>query len=154
MELVNSGKLKAVAELITGVEIGSSGIAPCSYFNNFLKGDKVDVPCNAEDCEDWCPFYNKENFIHWMKEPDKKISVQDLKKPKIEDFIDDPERNGSDGCTIIVYEDEEEEYYKVLEKYCDDLENVLADTEYDLEEAECENRELKDALEKIRGVLK
>lgn len=88
-----------------------------------------------------------------LKKPDKKISVQDLKKPKIEDFIDDPERNGSDGCTIIAYEDEWEEYYIALEKYCDDLENVLADTEYDLESSECDNRELTEKLEKIRGAL-
>ena len=31
------------------------------------------------------------------------------KRPKIEDFIDDPDRNGSDGCTVVFYQDEEEE---------------------------------------------
>ena len=150
MELVNSGKLKAVANFMTDVEVNGNHL--CSYFNNSLK-ERVDVPCSACKCDGSCPFHSKEDFIKWLKEPDKKISVQDLKKPGIEEFIDDPERNGSDGCTIVVYEDEEEEYYKALEKYCDDLENVLADTEYDLEEAECENKELHDVLEKIRGVL-
>lgn len=151
MELVSLNKLEAVADFLSDDEV--FGIAPCSHFNNSLKRDRVDVSCDIGDCDGDCPFYSKENFIKWLREPDKKISVQDLKKPKIENFIDDPERNGSDGCTIVVYEDEWEEYYKALEKYCDDLENVLADAEYDFEEVECENRELQDVLEKIRGVL-
>ena len=44
-------------------------------------------------------------------------------------------------------------YIKALEEYCDNLGDALADAEYDFEEAECENRELQDVLEKIRGVL-
>lgn len=36
---------------------------------------------------------------------------------------------------------------------CDDLQNVLADTKYDLETAKCDNRELADKLEQIRGIL-
>lgn len=46
------------------------------------------------------------------------------KRPKIEDFIDDPDRNGSDGCTVVFYQDEEEEYLEALEKYCDFLESI------------------------------
>jgi hypothetical protein len=44
-------------------------------------------------------------------------------------------------------------YITALEKYCNDLESVLADTEYDLETEQCENRELTNRLEKIRGAL-
>ena len=44
-------------------------------------------------------------------------------------------------------------YIKALEEYCDNLGDALADAEYDFEEVECENRELQDVLEKIRGVL-
>lgn len=64
----------------------------------------------------------------------------DLKKPKIEDFNND-------------YFEEEKRYIEALEEYCDDLESVLADTEYDLESSECDNRELTEKLEKIRGAL-
>lgn len=42
------------------------------------------------------------------------------KRPKIEDFINDPDKNGSDGC----YQDEQKEYLKALEKYCDFLESI------------------------------
>ena len=39
-------------------------------------------------------------------------------------------------------------YIEALEKYCNDLENVLADTEYDLESEQCENKALLNKLEK------
>lgn len=138
MELVSLNKLEAVADFLSDDEV--FGIAPCSHFNNSLKRDRVDVPCDVGDCDGDCPFYSKENFLKWIKEPNKKREFVDLKKPKIEDFNND-------------YFEEEKRYIEALEEYCNDLENVLADTEYDLESAECDNRELQDVLEKIRGVL-
>ena len=68
-----------------------------------------------------------------------------MKKPKKEDFIGIDIQKGALAL--------DDDYIKALEKYCNDLENVLADTEYDLESAECDNRELTNKLEKIRGVL-
>lgn len=46
------------------------------------------------------------------------------RRPKIEDFIDDPDRNGSDGSYIAFYQHEEEEYLEALERYCDALESI------------------------------
>lgn len=138
MELVSLNKLEAVADFLSGIDI--DGQTPCQRFNDFLKRDRVNVPCDIGDCEGDCPFYSKENFLKWIKEPNKKREFVDLKKPKIEDFNND-------------YFEEEKRYIEALEEYCDDLESVLADTEYDLESSECENRELTDKLEKIRGVL-
>lgn len=138
MELVSLNKLEAVADFLSDDEV--FGIAPCSHFNNSLKRDRVNVPCDIGDCEGDCPFYSKENFLKWIKEPDKKREFVDLKKPKIEDFNND-------------YFEEEKRYIEALEEYCDDLESVLADTEYDLESSECDNRELTEKLEKIRGAL-
>ena len=138
MELVSGNKLAAVADFLSGIDI--DGQTPCQRFNDFLKRDRVNVPCDIGDCEGDCPFYSKENFLKWIKEPNKKKEFVDLKKPKIEDFNND-------------YFEEEKRYIEALEEYCDDLESVLADTEYDLESSECENRELTDKLEKIRGVL-
>lgn len=138
MELVSGNKLAAVADFLSGIDI--DGQTPCQRFNDFLKRDRVNVPCDIGDCEGDCPFYSKENFLKWIKEPNKKREFVDLKKPKIEDFNND-------------YFEEEKRYIEALEEYCDDLESVLADTEYDLESSECENRELTDKLEKIRGVL-
>lgn len=65
--------------------------------------------------------------------------------PKKEDFLCYDNKSGR----ICLNDD----YVKALEKYCSNLESVLADTEYDLESSECQNRELTNKLEKIRGVL-
>lgn len=138
MELVSSNKLAAVADFLSDDEV--FGIAPCSHFNNSLKRDRVDVPCDIGDCDGDCPFYSKENFLKWIKEPNKEREFVDLKKPKIEDFNND-------------YFEEEKRYIEALENYCNDLEDVLADTEYDLADEECTNRELRDVLKRIRGAL-
>lgn len=143
MELVSDEKLEAVADFLSDDEV--FGIAPCSHFNNSLKRDRVDVPCDIGDCEGDCPFYSKENFIKWVKKPDSIYDVESLEKPKQENFIEF-DRFGDGHVNDF-------RYAKALEQYCNDLENVLADTEYDLESAECDNRELTNRLEQIRGAL-
>lgn len=143
MELVSSQKLEAVADFLADDEV--FGIAPCSHFNNSLTRNRVNVPCDVGDCEGDCPFYSKENFIKWIKKPDSKYDVESLEKPKQENFIEF-DRFGDGHVNDF-------RYAKALEQYCNDLENVLADTEYDLESSECDNRELANKLEKIRGVL-
>lgn len=143
MELVSSQKLEAVADFLADDEV--FGIAPCSHFNNSLTRNRVNVPCDIGDCDGDCPFYSKKNFIKWIKKPDSKYDVDGLKKPKKEDFIGFDNRSGIFALS--------NDYVQALEKYCSDLENILADTEYDLETAECQNRELTNKLEKIRGAL-
>lgn len=143
MELVSDEKLEAVADFLADDEV--FGIAPCSHFNNSLTRNRVNVPCDIGDCEGDCPFYSKENFIKWVKKPDSIYDVESLEKPKQENFIEF-DRFGDGHVNDF-------RYAKALEQYCNDLENVLADTEYDLESAECDNRELTEKLEKVRGVL-
>lgn len=143
MELVSSQKLEAVADFLADDEV--FGIAPCSHFNNSLTRNRVNVPCDIGDCEGDCPFYSKENFIKWVKKPDSIYDVESLEKPKQENFIEF-DRFGDGHVNDF-------RYAKALEQYCNDLENVLADTEYDLESAECDNRELTNRLEQIRGAL-
>ncbi len=143
MEFVSSKKLEAVSRFLVDDEV--DGVAPCSFLNNYLKRDRVDVPCDDGDCDGDCPFYSTANFVKWIKEPDRKVDVEGLKKPKQMDFFGYDNRSNS----LL----DKDGYIRALEKYCNDLENVLANTEYDLEEAECENRELQDVLKKIRGVL-
>ena len=143
MELVSGNKLVAVADFLSGIDI--DGQTPCQRFNDFLKRDRVDVSCDIGDCDGDCPFYSKENFIKWIKKPDSKYDVESLEKPKQENFIEF-DRFGDGHVNDF-------RYAKALEQYCNDLENVLADTEYDLETSECDNRELTNKLEKIRGVL-
>lgn len=143
MELVSLNKLEAVADFLSDDEV--FGIAPCSHFNNSLKRDRVDVSCDIGDCDGDCPFYSKENFIKWIKKPDSIYDVESLEKPKQENFIEF-DRFGDGHVNDF-------RYAKALEQYCNDLESVLADTEYGLESSECQNRELTNKLEKIRGVL-
>lgn len=143
MELVSSQKLKAVADFLADDEV--FGIAPCSHFNNSLTRNRINVPCDIGDCEGDCPFYSKENFIKWIEKPDSIYDVESLEKPKQENFIEF-DRFGDGHVNDF-------RYAKALEQYCNDLESVLADTEYDLESSECQNRELTNKLEKIRGVL-
>lgn len=143
MELVSSQKLEAVADFLADDEV--FGIAPCSHFNNSLTRNRVNVPCDIGDCEGDYPFYSKENFLKWIKKPDSKYDVESLEKPKQENFIEF-DRFGDGHVNDF-------RYAKALEKYCSNLENVLADTEYDLETAECDNRELTEKLEKVRGAL-
>lgn len=144
MELVSLNKLEAVADFLADDEV--FGIAPCSHFNNSLKRNRVNVPCDIGDCDGDCPFYSKENFIKWIKEPNKRFSVEGLKRPKAIDFV---EYINNDDAAPIDYPN----YAEALERYCTELENLFADLEYDLETAECENRELTEKLEKVRGAL-
>lgn len=143
MTIVNDRKLEAVAKFIGETEVEGNCI--CDNFNEVLEENKINVPCTASNCKSNCPFYSKENFIKWVKKPDSIYDVESLEKPKQENFIEF-DRFGDGHVNDF-------RYAKALEQYCNDLENVLADTEYDLESAECDNRELTNKLEKIRGVL-
>lgn len=103
------------------------------------------MSCDIGDCDGDCPFYSKENFIKWIKKPDSKYDVSNLKRPHQEDFTKYV------NCSDALFD--RDSYINALEEYCDNLGDALADAEYDFEEVECENRELQDVLEKIRGVL-
>lgn len=145
MEFVSSQKLEAVAKFLVDDEVDGNYL--CGSFLEYLD-DSFNAPKCVDDeafCKKDCPMKSKENFTKWIKKPDSIYDIEDLEKPKQEDFIE-WDRFGDGHVNDF-------RYAKALEKYCNDLENVLADTEYDLESAECENRELQDVLEKIRGVL-
>ncbi len=144
MELVSDEKLEAVANFLADDEV--FGIAPCSHFNNSLTRNRVNVPCDIGDCDGDCPFYSKENFLNWIKKPTKKLSIREVKRPKERDFslfLD------TKGKSLVNYK----EYAEALERYCTDLENIFANLEYDLDNAECENKALLEKLSKIRDVL-
>lgn len=145
MELVSSQKLEAVADFLTNIEVDGNYL--CGSFLEYLDGSFNTKKCVDDEafCMEDCPMKSKENFIKWIKKPDSIYDIEDLEKPKQEDFIE-WDRFGDGHVNDF-------RYAKALEQYCNDLENVLADTEYDLESSECENRELQDVLKKIRGVL-
>lgn len=140
MAIVSDDKLKALASFIVNNEVNGK-CACCSVLDQMPEEmqKEVNAPCKRSDYEDeWCydcPFWSKDGFLYWI-EQDRKLSIKGLKKPKKEEFL----------C----YDDE---YTKALEEYCDNLEDVLAETEYDTECIECEMRMLDDKLEKIRGIF-
>lgn len=145
MELVSSQKLEEVARFLTNIEVDGNYL--CGSFLEYLDGSLNAPKCVDDEafCMKDCPMKSKENFIKWIKKPDSIYDIESLKKPKKEYFIGIDIQKGALAL--------DDDYIKALEKYCNDLENVLADTEYDLESAECDNRELTNKLEKIRGVL-
>jgi hypothetical protein len=143
MESVSSEKLEAVANFIGEAEV--EGNCVCDDFNEALKENRIDVPCDGYSCGENCPFYSKGSFLKWIKKPDSKYDITNLKRPHQEDFIGYDNRSNS----LL----DKDGYIKALEEYCDNLGDVLADTEYDAECIECEMRMLDDKLEKIRGVL-
>lgn len=145
MELVDDKKLEAVANFLTDIEVNGDYL--CRSFLEYLNGS-CNTPKCADDeafCMEDCPVKSAKAFIKWIKKPERKIHVEDLEKPKQEDFIGFDNRSGRFALSG--------DYVQALEKYCNDLENILADTEYDLESSECENKALLDKLEQIRGVL-
>ena len=144
MAIVNDKKLEAVANFIGEMEV--EGNCVCDDFNNSLKENSIDVPCDVGSCEADCPFYSKENFLNWVKKPAKKLSIREVKRPKERDFslfLD------TKGKSLVNYK----EYAEALERYCTDLENIFANLEYDLDNAECENKALLEKLSKISEVI-
>lgn len=144
MTIVNDRKLEAVAKFIGETEVEGNCI--CDNFNEVLEENKINVSCTASNCKSNCPFYSKDNFLNWIKKPTKKLSIREFKRPKERDFslfLD------TKGKSLVNYK----EYAEALERYCTDLENIFANLEYDLDNAECENKALLEKLSKIRDVL-
>lgn len=155
MTIVNDAKLEALASFIVNNEVNGN-CACCSILDQMPEEmqKKVSAPCKSSNYEDeWCydcPFYSKEAFLYWIKKPNNGLKIRKIKRPRRADFLTDiAEYLTNDDTTPIEYPD----YAKALENYCTDLENLLADSEYNLDDAECENRALLKKLEKIRGVL-
>lgn len=144
MEYVNSKKLEAVAIFIGETEVEGNCI--CDNFNEVLEENKINVSCTASNCKSNCPFYSKDNFLNWIKKPTKKLSIREVKRPKAVDFV---EYINNDDAAPIDYPN----YAEALERYCTDLENLFANLEYDLDNAEGENKALLEKLSKIREVI-
>lgn len=145
MEIVSDEKLEAVANFLTDIEVNGDYL--CRSFLEYLNGSCNTPKCPDDEafCIEDCPVKSAKAFIEWIRKPDSKYDVEGLKKPKKEDFTKYV------NCSDALFD--RDSYINALEEYCDNLEDVLADTEYDTECIECEMRMLDDKLEKIRGVL-
>ena len=119
MVLVDDKKLEEVANFLTDIEV--DGMFLCSYLNNSLKRNRIDVPCDTDLCEDTCPFHSKRNFIRWLKKPYRKLDVKGLKKPEQGDFIE-LDRFSEGYINSLRYAEALEKYCNELEKYCNELE--------------------------------
>jgi hypothetical protein len=150
MAIVSDAKLKALASFIANNEV--NGKCACCLAIDQMPEEmqkEVNAPCKNSNYEDeWCydcPFWSKDGFLHWIKESNSIYDAEGLKKPKKEEFT----KHVNCGDALF----DRDSYINALEEYCDNLEDVLADTEYDTECIECEMRMLDDKLSKIRGVL-
>lgn len=150
MANVNDDKLEVIASLIVNNEV--NGECACCAVLDLMPEEmqkEVNAPCKSPNYEDeWCydcPFYSKDAFLYWIKKANNSLKIREIKRPRKEDFLGYDIRSGR-----IELEDE---YVRALEKYCTDLENLFANLEYDLDNAECENKALLNKLEKNRGVL-
>ena len=117
MAIVNDDKLEAVAKFMAEYEDFDY---LCVKFNESLKRNRVNVPCDIGECDGYCPFYSKENFLRWIKS-DRKLKIREIKRPQEKDFtilVD------AEGKPLINFYD----YSKALEKYCTDLENLFANS--------------------------
>ena len=155
MAIVNDDKLEAIASLIVNNEVNGkcAGCAVLDLMPEEMQKE-VNAPCKSPNYEDeWCydcPFYSKDAFLYWIKKSNNGLKLREIKRPKAIDFLTDIyEYLTNDDTTPIEYPD----YAKALENYCTDLENLFANLEYDLDNAECENKALIEKLSKIRGVL-
>lgn len=150
MAIVNDCRLEAIASFIVNNEVNGN-CACCSILDQMPEEmqKEVSAPCKSSNYEDeWCydcPFYSKEAFLYWIKKPNNGLKIREIKKPKQMDFFGYSSKDNS----LL----DKDSYIKSLEKYCNDLENILADDEYDLDSAECENKALIEKLSKIRDVL-
>lgn len=150
MEIVNDDKLEAIASLIVNNDVNGK-CAGCVVLDLMPEEmqKEVNAPCKSPNYEDeWCydcPFYSKDAFLYWIKKANNSLKIREIKRPRKEDFLGYDNRSGRIELG--------DEYVRALEKYCTDLENLFANLEYDLDNAECENRALVDKLSKIRGVF-
>lgn len=154
MGLVDNKKLEAVANFIGGAEV--EGNCVCDDFNEVLKENRVDVPCDGYSCGKDCPFYSKENFLNWIK-PDEKqgANILERNRPKRIDFL---RYNNISNNFLNKYDHipnflNKDGYITALEKYCDSLELYIKCKDGYLEESNLKNKELAEKLEKIRGVF-
>lgn len=150
MAIVNDAKLEALASFIVNNEV--NGNCACCLVLDQMPEEmqkEVNAPCKSPNYDDeWCydcPFWSKEAFLYWVKKSNNGLKIREIKKPKQRDFIG---YSSKDNSSL-----DKDSYIKALEKYCNDLENILADDEYDLDSAECENKALIEKLSKIRDVL-
>ncbi|WP_444195146.1 hypothetical protein [Catenibacterium sp.] len=156
MELVDDKKLEAVAKFIGEMEV--EGNCVCDDFNEALKENRIDVPCDAGigSCKRNCQFYSKENFLKWIK-PDEKqgANLLERNRPKRIDFL---RYNNISNNFLNKYDHipnflNKDGYITALEKYCDSLELYIKCKDGYLKESNLKNKELAEKLEKIRGVL-
>jgi hypothetical protein len=155
MELIDSKKLEAIAGFIGEAEV--EGNCVCDDFNEALKENRIDVPCDKGigSCKGNCPFYSKENFLKWIK-PDEKqgANILERNRPNKFDFLgyDTSDSSPNKYCYITNFLNKDD-YIKALEKYCDSLGMYIKCKDSHLKESKLECEELADKLEQIRGVL-
>ena len=147
MELVDSEKLMAVCKFIAENEI--DGKILCHLFNKSLPEELKIHHHNCDedfvDCRDCCSLFNKNLLYQWFTKNKYNVPNVGLKRPDRRDYYNFLKTNKKPF--------NKDKYLNDLEKYCNQLEGMMAGYSCDLDNAESENRNLTSRLDRIKELL-
>lgn len=147
MELVDSEKLMAVCKFITENEV--DGKILCHPFNKSLPEElKIHHHnCNEDfvDCRDGCSLFDKNLLYQWFTKNKYNVPNAGLKRPDRRHYFDFAKLNGSHF--------DKNKYLSDLEKYCNQLEDMVTKYNYDLDSAKSENKKLISKLDRFKELL-
>lgn len=147
MELVDTEKLMAVCKFIAEYEV--DGKILCYPFNKSLPEElKVhQYNCNKDfvDCRDGCSLFDKNLLYQWFTKNKYNVPNVGLKRPDRRDYYNFLKTNKKPF--------NKDEYLNDLEKYCNQLEGLMAGYSCDLDSTESENRNLISKLDRIKELL-
>lgn len=147
MELVDSEKLMAVCKFITENEV--DGKILCYPFNKSLPEElKIHHHnCNEDfvDCRDGCPLFDKNLLYQWFTKNKYNVPNVGLKRPDRRDYFDFKIGKGESF--------NKNKYLNDLEKYCNQLEGMMAKYNCDLDSVKSENKKLISKLDRFKELL-
>lgn len=147
MELVDSEKLMAVCKFIAEDEI--DGKILCYPFNKSLpeelKVHKYNCKKDFVDCRDGCSLFNKNLLYQWLTKNKYNVPNVGLKRPDRRHYFDFAKLNGNHF--------DKDKYLSDLEKYCNQLEGMMAKYNHDLDSAKSENKKLISKLDRFKELL-
>ena len=147
MELVDSEKLMAVCKFITENEVGGNIL--CYPFNRSLPEElKIhQYNCNEDvvDCRDGYSLFDKNLLFKWFTKNKYDVPNVGLKRPDRRDYYNYKISKGNSF--------NKDKYSNDLEKYCNQVEGLMAGYSCDLDSTASENRNLISKLDRIKELL-
>lgn len=147
MELVDSEKLMAVCKFIAEDEI--NGKILCHLFNKSLPEELKIHHHNCDedfvDCRDGCSLFDKNLLYQWFTKNKYNVPNVGLKRPDRRDYYNFLKTNKKPF--------NKDKYLNDLQKYCSQLEGMMAKYNHDLDSAKSENKKLISKLDRFKELL-